>query len=107
LSAIAIGLDGDVYGIIHDLMTPLKPLSNAKMLIPYEQFYIQSLHQAGKLISEQYPSEPNPLFQLAIYPPDTLQSRASRATSLDPDAYTHSHAPDQQPAITKGMYILS
>jgi hypothetical protein len=73
------------YGTIHDLMTPIKPLSNTKMLIPYEQFYIQSLHQAGRLISE-YPGKPNPLFQLAIHPPDTLHSRASRATSLYPDA---------------------
>jgi hypothetical protein len=88
-------------------MTPLKPLSNAKMLIPYEQFYIQSLHQAGKLISEEYPGKLNPLFQLAIHPPDTLYSRASCAASLYPDVYTYSHAPDQQPAITKGMYILS
>ena len=49
-------------------MTLLKPLSNAKVLIPYEQFYIQSLHQAGKLITEQYPGELNPLFKLAIHP---------------------------------------
>jgi hypothetical protein len=69
------------YGTIQDLMTPLKPLSNAKMLIPYEQFYIQSLHQADKLISEQYPGEVNPLVQLAIHPL-TLHSRVSRATSL-------------------------
>jgi hypothetical protein len=61
------------YGTIHNLMTPLKPLSNVKMLIPYEQFYIQSLHQAGKLISEQYPGEPSPLFQLAVHPRHTTQ----------------------------------
>jgi len=54
---------------MHDLMTLLKPLRNANMLIPYEQFYIQFLHQTGKLISEQSPGKPNPLFQLAIHPP--------------------------------------
>ena len=57
------------YGTMHDLMTLLKPLRNANMLIPYEQFYIQFLHQTGKLISEQSPGKPNPLFQLAIHPP--------------------------------------
>jgi hypothetical protein len=50
-------------------MTLLKPLKNTNALIPYEQSYIQSLHQAGNLISEQWPGEPNPLFQLAIHPP--------------------------------------
>jgi len=39
-------------------MTLLKALKHEKMLIPYEQFHIQSLHQAGKLIPEQYPSYP-------------------------------------------------
>jgi len=38
------------------------------MLIPYEQYYIQTLHQEGKLIPEQYPGELNPLFQTAINP---------------------------------------
>jgi hypothetical protein len=54
---------------MNKLMTLLKPLKYENMLIPYEQFYIQSLHQAGKLIPEQHPREPNPLFQLAIHPP--------------------------------------
>ena len=38
------------YGIMHNLMTLLKPLNNPTMLTPYEQFYIQSLQQEGKLI---------------------------------------------------------
>jgi len=36
-------------------MTLPKPLRNADLLILDEQLYIQSHHQAGKLISEQYP----------------------------------------------------
>jgi len=39
------------------------------MLIPYEQLYIQSLHQERKLTAEQYPGEQNPLFHLVIDPP--------------------------------------
>ena len=66
-------------------MTLLKPLKYENMLIPYEQFYIQSLHQADKLIPEQYPSEPNPLFQLTIHTPYTPQDRAIPATSHSPD----------------------
>jgi hypothetical protein len=66
-------------------MTLLKPLKYENMLIPYEQFYIQSRHQAGKLIPEQYPGKLKPLFQMAIHPPYTLQDRASRATSRSPD----------------------
>jgi hypothetical protein len=57
------------YGTMHKLMTLLKPLKNANAPIPYEQLYIQSLHQGGNLISEQCPGEPNPLFQLASHPP--------------------------------------
>ena len=44
-------------------MTLLKPLNIPSMLIPYEQFYIQTLHQVDKLIPGQYPGELNPLFQ--------------------------------------------
>ena len=54
-------------------MTLLKPLNKTSMLIPYEQLFIQSLHQEGKLIAEQYPGEQNPLFQLVIDPSYTSQ----------------------------------
>ena len=47
-------------------MTLLKPLKNSSLLTPYEYFFIQSLHKAGRLISEQNPSEPNQLLQMAI-----------------------------------------
>ena len=50
------------YGTLNEIMTLLKPLKHENMLISYEQFHIQSLHQAGNLIPEQYHSEPNPFF---------------------------------------------
>jgi hypothetical protein len=56
------------YGTTNNLMTLLKPLNNPNMLTPYEQFYIQALHPEGKLIPEQCPGDPNPLFELAIHP---------------------------------------
>ena len=35
-------------------MTLLKPLSSPSMPIPYEKYNIQTFHQEGKLIPEQY-----------------------------------------------------
>ena len=56
------------YGPIENTMTLLQGLQNATLLTPYEHLFIQSLHKAGRLISEQNPYEPNPLLQLAINP---------------------------------------
>ena len=56
------------YGPMNSTMTLLKPLNNPSLLLPYEQYYIQSLHQAGRLIPEQSTGETNPLFQTAINP---------------------------------------
>jgi len=63
--------------MMNNLMTLLKPLKNPNMLTPYEQFYLQALHQEGKLIPEQCEGDPNPLFQLAIHPTHTPHERAS------------------------------
>jgi len=56
------------YGQMGSTMTLLKPLNDPNVLLPYEQYYIQSLHQEGKLIPEQSPGETNPLFQTVIKP---------------------------------------
>jgi phosphoribulokinase len=70
------------YGTMDNIMTLLKPLKNNTMLIPCEQFFIQSLHQEGKLIAGQHPGEPNLLFQLAIDHPHTTHDETSRSISL-------------------------
>jgi hypothetical protein len=49
-------------------MTLLKPLRDTSLLMPYEQYYIHSLHKGGKLIPEQCWGDPNPLLLLAIDP---------------------------------------
>jgi hypothetical protein len=36
------------------------------MLIPYEQIFIQPLHENGNLVLEQHSNKTNPLFQLVI-----------------------------------------
>jgi len=56
------------YGQMSSIMTLLKPLSSPSMLIPYQQYCIQTLHHEDKPIPEQYPGELNPLFQTAINP---------------------------------------
>ena len=56
------------WGPIENTMTLLQGLQNITLLTPYEHLFIQSLHKAGRLISEQNPYEPNPLLQLAINP---------------------------------------
>jgi len=53
-------------------MTLLKPLRNTSLLTPYEQYYIHSLHEEGKLIPEQCRGDPNPLLLLAIDPSQPL-----------------------------------
>ena len=62
-----------------------KPLPNTTTLIPYEQFFIESLFQEGQLIPEQYPGEQNMILQLAADPSYTPQGETSRATSLTPN----------------------
>jgi hypothetical protein len=52
-------------------MELVKPIRNTRLLIPFEQFYIQKHYQQNKLITEQQPREQNPLIQLAI---DTTQT---------------------------------
>jgi len=49
-------------------MTLLKPLRDTSLLMPYEQYYIHSLHKEGKLIPEQCQGDPKPLLLLAIDP---------------------------------------
>ena len=56
------------YGPIDHTMTILKPLNDTSLLTPYEQYYIQTLHQEGQLIPEQFAGGKNPLLQLAIDP---------------------------------------
>jgi len=47
------------YGPI-EKTTLFKPLKNSSLLTPYERFFIQSFHKAGRLISEQNPRRTYP-----------------------------------------------
>ena len=73
------------YGTMDNIMAMVKPLMNNTMLIPYEQLFIQSLHQEGKLIAVQHPGKPNLLFQLNIYPSYTPRDKTSGSVSLAPN----------------------
>ena len=51
-------------------MTIFKPLNNMIMLTPYEQYFIQTLHQEGRLIPKQSPGgKKNPFSSLLLTPP--------------------------------------
>jgi hypothetical protein len=77
------------YGTIAETMTLIKPIQNESMLLPFEQFHIQSLHQTGKLIPEQWPE---PSFSTGLQSPTAYtQNRASKAAA---------HKPDTQPSAT-------
>ena len=93
------------YGKMSSIMTLLKPLNSPSTLIPYEQYYIQTLHQECKLIPEQNPGELNPLFQAAInpQPPHTALKDLSYF-SLQPRHYSSLTTPNPQPTANQGMY---
>ena len=76
------------YGTLTESMTLLKPLQHESMLLPLEQFHIQSLHQAGKLIPEQYLNDPNLLFQLTFSHPHHTRHKTE---TVNPQA---SYKPD-------------
>jgi len=54
------------YGPIDHLMTIIRPLKDMTMLTPYEQYFIQTLHQEGQLIPEQSAGEKTPFFSLPL-----------------------------------------
>jgi len=56
------------YGPMNNTMTLLKHIKNQSLLLPYEQYHIQSLHHNRKLIPEQSPGDTNPFFQAVINP---------------------------------------
>jgi hypothetical protein len=62
-------------------MSLLKSLSNPKLLLLYEQYYIQTLQREGKLIPVQNPEETNPLFQAAINPRPLHPTRTNQKCS--------------------------
>ena len=57
------------YGPIDHTITILKPLKDTTSLTPYEQYFIQTLHQEGQLIPEQFAGEKTPFFSLPLTPP--------------------------------------
>jgi hypothetical protein len=61
-------------------MSLLKSVLNTAMLIPYEQFCVQTFQHNGKLIPEQCSGEPNPLLQLAIDTNQMSQPYRNRPT---------------------------
>jgi len=55
-------------GLINTTMTLLKQITKTSLLIPYEQFYIQSHHYQEELILGQNTGENHPMYQLIFDP---------------------------------------
>jgi len=88
-----------------NLMTLLKPLHSKYLLTTYEQFYIHSFHKNGKLISEQSPGNPNPIFDLIIHLPKLDANRSSCALNPSMDMLPANQV--WQPSAATGMYFIS
>jgi hypothetical protein len=83
----------------------VKPLNKPNLLIPYEQYYIQTLHREGKLIPEQYPGETNPLFQMAINPsPHIPHEQNSSASACKTNTTKYQPQQKLQHTTNWGMY---
>jgi len=87
-------------------MTLLKPLQHERMLLPFEQFHIQSLHQAGKPIPEQYPNDPNPLSQLTFSHPHHTRHK-TEPVNQHPANRTHNPQLHTRPATWKPQVCTS
>jgi hypothetical protein len=59
---------GHEYGNMADILSMLRPVSRTTLLLPYEQLYIQNLHQRDKLIIEQYAPRPKPHLTTSLRP---------------------------------------
>jgi len=71
-------------------MTLLEPLKITSLLSTYEHCFIQSLHKAGRLISEQDPGTADSLLQLA-FNPQILQPLPPSLLTM-PIEYLYSHS---------------
>ena len=60
---------------MNSIMTFLEPLNNPNLLIPYEQYNIQTLYLEDKLIPQQCPEETNPLLKMVINPQPPHKTR--------------------------------
>ena len=56
------------FGPINTTVSLLKQITKTSLLLPYEQYYIQSHYYHKKLIPEQNTGENNPLCQLIFNP---------------------------------------
>jgi len=92
------------YGQMDSTMTLLKPLNNPSLLIPYEQYYIQTLYWEGKLIPEQSPGEINPLFQMVINPQPPHSTWTDQCCfSLQHGYHANRTTPKHQHTLNQGM----
>jgi len=82
----------------------LKPINNTISLIPYEQLYIQFLHEGKKLIPEQSSGDPNPSGSTGFDPYHPQLDKTSRTAPSKP-YIRHTQRLSGTPHIHKLGYI--
>ena len=92
------------YGPIDHSMTILKPLNDTTLLTPYEQYFIQTLHQEGQLIPEQFAGE-KPLSSACHWPRlhTTWRNKSNNSlltVHIVPRCHSPSPCPPQQQVCT-------
>ena len=90
-------------------MTLLQQITKTLLLIPYEQFYVQSHYYHKELIPEQNTGENNPMYQLTFDPilRHQLQYTPISTPTLPlPRPYYGSHPTTCQTTYIKGTYNI-
>jgi hypothetical protein len=77
---------------MHNTMESLKQVNKIRLLIPYEQLYIQTHHHHKQLIPEKNSGEYKPMYQLVYDQQNTPHP------TKPPDL--HSHPQDQQTSLS-------
>jgi len=95
------------YGQVNSIMTLLKPLNCPSLLIPYEQYYIQTLYWEGKLVLEQSPGEMNPLIQTVVNPQPSHSTWTDQLWfSLQHWYHSNPTTPNLQHTLNQGLCNL-
>jgi len=94
------------YSQMNNILSLLKLLNSQNMLMPFEQYYIQTLCREGKLIHEQYPGEINPLFQMVINPQPPHTTWINQLCFSWPPGYHPSWTALLKHTANQGMYNL-
>jgi len=98
------------HGTINAVMSFLKQITKTSLLIPYEQYYIQSHSYNKELIPEQNTGENNPTYHMIFNPsitsPSAIYTNQYYDTLQPPRPQYWTHSSTYKTAFTDGIYDL-